>query len=527
MNCYYPGIYGDVTLALAKYYESQKKTKLALEFAKKSYQKTFHNPSAEQIILRLGGIKAIQSLQTTDEQLIAAGDAFYERKMFIEAQTKYQTAYEENPKNAMAALKSAKCLWELSLIEESIKWAKRSIMADPKLIEGYTTLSNYLSQRYHFDSAIALLLRAAKTMPRNYKILQSIASVELKKRNYKSAESFARKALKLNDADIDTNTLLAEILYETKRYNEAFHIIAKSVQIGGDHIPTHRLYAKIIAAIKGEDFGVKHLTDFINTYPNIIDYQIALSEIYLTYYNYSKAKEVLEKAVLIDPEQKKTYMLLGETYSKITDDRDALNKSLKAYLQVVIKDPFDVKPLFEIGLIYMRTQKYVDAVKQFGRVLKINESYPKAHFYQGTAYFRLGLSNQALAAAKKEKQINPSLAEPYLLTGDIYMKVGLYNKAILEFQGAIKMRPQGAQIYISLAKAYRFLNNFDIAEKMIKQAQQLENGNPMIYKEQGAIYESRGEIQRAITIYEKYLQISPNANDRQAIKSKILQLAQQ
>ena len=66
-----------------------------------------------------------------------------------------------------------------------------------------------------------------------------------------------------------------------------------------------------------------------------------------------------------------------------------------------------------------------------------------------------------------------------------------------------------------------------LLKKCLCKLEKLENGNPTIYKEQGAIYESRGEIQRAITIYEKYLQISPNANDRQAIKSKILQLAQQ
>ena len=107
------------------------------------------------------------------------------------------------------------------------------------------------------------------------------------------------------------------------------------------------------------------------------------------------------------------------------------------------------------------------------------------------------------------------------------MRVGHYSKAILEFQKAIKIRPQGAQIYISLARAYRFSSNFEIAEKMIAQAEKLENGNPMIYKERGAIYESRSEMLRAIAAYERYLQISPNANDRQAIKSKISQLTQQ
>ena len=519
--------YAKVTLALAHYYENQKKTKMALEFAKKSYQKSSLNPGAEKIILRLGGLKALQSTQTTEDQIVALGDIFYEKKLFIEAQAQYQAVYEENPKHAIAALRAAKCLWALNLTEESIRWAKKAIVADPQFVEAYATLSDYLSQKYHFDAAIAVLLSAMKKTPRNYKILKSIALVEFRRSNYKSAESFARKALKLNDADIDINTLLAEILYEAKKYNEAFHIIAKSIEIGGYHVQAHKLYGKIISAIQGEAFGVRYLTNLINTYPNIIDYQIALSEVYLAHSKYSEAEQILEKAKIANPEKKQTHMLLGETYSRMVDDKDALNKALKSYLNAAVLDPFDAKPLFQVGLIYIKTQKYAAAIKQFQRVLKINENYPRAYFYQGTAYFRLGFSNQALAATKKEKQINPSLAEPYLLAGDIYMNFGLYNKAILEFQRAIKIRPQGVQIYISLAKAYRFSNNFDVAEKMLMQAENLENGNPTIYKEQGAIYESRGEIRRAIAVYERYIQLSPNAHDKQTIKSKIAQLAQQ
>ena len=413
-----PKIYAEVTLALAEYYESQQKKKMALDFAKKSYQE---NPdqNVKETILRLGGLQALQSMKTTSDQLVAAGDIFYEKKRYMEAQSQYNSAFEEDPKNAIAALKVAKCLWKLNLSKESTAWAKKAIQADPQLVEAYITLSDYLSQKYLFDAAVFELLRAMKKLPRNYKILKSIALVEFKRQNYVSAESFTRKALKLNDADIDINNLLAEILYETKQYNEAFHMIARSVEMSGYNVQAHKLYAKIITAIRGEAFGVKHLTNLINTYPNTTDYQVALAEIYLINQRYLEARDVLEKVIENDPSKKEAYMLLGDAYLRIEDDKGALNKALGAYSNAALIDPFDVKPLFEVGLIYLRTQGYAEAIRWFRRVVNVNENYPKAHFYQGTAYFHLGRSNRALAAAKKEKQINPSLAEPYLLAGDI------------------------------------------------------------------------------------------------------------
>ena len=532
-----PTTYSKMALALAKYYKEQQNKKLALEFAQKSYQKSSLNRSAKEIILELGGPKALQSIQTTDHQLVHRGNMFFEKGMFVEAQAQYKAAYEQNRKNAIAAMKAGQCLWKLNLKEDSVNWIRKALASDHKLTEAYVTLSDYLSQKHHFDAAIRVLLRAMKKVPQNHKIFRSMALLELRRHNYKSAESFAKKALKLHDTDIETNILLSQILYKMRKYQEAFHAIAKTLEISGQHhIQAQGLYSKIIAALQGEDFGMNYISDLIHTYPNVVDYQIALAEIYLFHRKYSKTEQILKKAMGRYPKNKKIQILLGEVYSKMADHAHTkhskevlINKALKAYVNAAIIDPIDATPLFQIGLIYMKIPDNEEkAIKQFQRVLKINEKYPKAYFHKGTAYWKLGKSNEALSAAKKEKQINPSLAEPYLLAGNVYMDNSKYNKAILEFQRAIKISPQGGQIYISLAKAYRLSNSFDVAEKMITRAKNLEkDGNPNIYKEEGEIYEGKGEIQRAIGIYELYIQLFPNAHDKQAIRSKISQLSQQ
>ena len=56
---------------------------------------------------------------------------------------------------------------------------------------------------------------------------------------------------------------------------------------------------------------------------------------------------------------------------------------------------------------------------------------------------------------------------------------------------------------------------------MLTQALSLESGNPDIYKEQGAIFELRGERVQAIEAYNQYIVLSPNALDRSLIQSKI------
>lgn len=56
---------------------------------------------------------------------------------------------------------------------------------------------------------------------------------------------------------------------------------------------------------------------------------------------------------------------------------------------------------------------------------------------------------------------------------------------------------------------------------MLALASSRESGYADIYKEQGAVYELRGDVRSAAQAYNKYLGLSPNAPDRAEIESKL------
>jgi len=59
---------------------------------------------------------------------------------------------------------------------------------------------------------------------------------------------------------------------------------------------------------------------------------------------------------------------------------------------------------------------------------------------------------------------------------------------------------------------------------MLSHAAVQEQGLADIYKEQGAIYELKGEVQHAIEAYNQYFVLDPNAPDRAQIEQRILAL---
>jgi Flp pilus assembly protein TadD len=59
---------------------------------------------------------------------------------------------------------------------------------------------------------------------------------------------------------------------------------------------------------------------------------------------------------------------------------------------------------------------------------------------------------------------------------------------------------------------------------MLSLAQARESGYAEIYREQGAIYELKGDARSAAQAYNKYIGLSPNAPDRAEIEGKISRL---
>jgi tetratricopeptide (TPR) repeat protein len=122
---------------------------------------------------------------------------------------------------------------------------------------------------------------------------------------------------------------------------------------------------------------------------------------------------------------------------------------------------------------------------------------------------------------KEEKVKNPNIADPFLLSAEIFYRKEQYKECAAEYSMAIKLRPSSAELYVKSSICYRKSDAIDIAEDMLIIAKQKESGYPDIYREQGYIDEKRGKARDAKENFEKYLELSPNAPDRQLVESRI------
>jgi tetratricopeptide (TPR) repeat protein len=493
----------------------------ALQYAKKAYELYPGEFRAKDLIIRLGGVSKIPQKASQTSEIVFIGDQYARGGDCLAAQAEYKTAYELDPTNGIAAYKAGKCLWQLNQSQDAINWLSKAIAADPKLVSAYVLQADFYSQRYNYSNAMQVLNRASQQFNNNYEILRGYGLIEYRRNNLKEAAGFLQRSYKVYGNDVETLILLAKIKGGLREYREAMQYALRAIEIDGTNNEAQITYAKVLSQMDGVDAGISYLRDLISKFAYTLDFRIGLAELYRESERYKIAKDMFEQIIEADNRNKKAYLGLGESLQV----QGLFDKALGAYLSAAILDPSDAEGVFRAGLVYLEKDKYQDAITQFQRALKINPLFPRLNYYMGRAYFQNANYDMALQAALAERKTNPNLADSFLLAAEVYAATKQYAKCADEYQGAIKLRPQGAELYVKMAKCYRLGGSSDIAASMLDIAMNQESGLADIYKEQGAIYETKGDISSAVAAYNKYLALSPNAPDLKEIESQILKLS--
>lgn len=506
------GYQGLAEIALKKGNQNQ-----ALAYAQKAYSLNSSNASAKNMIVQIGGVEKLKHTKVKGQQLLFEGDQFFREGDCHAAQAHYKAAFEEDPKNATAAFKAAQCLWKLSFSTEAIDWLNRAIVADPKLVEAHVTLADYHAQRFNFLVAARVLEQARKANPKSHEIYRGFALVELRRNNAKGALNFGKQALQLYENDVETQIILAQASLALRDPKMGYNYAARAVDLDVNHRKAQIVYAEALAGLQGIDVGVDYFLKLINNYPLVSEYRLALGKLLLVDERYQQAEEIFRQIIKLEEKPKEAYVELA----KVLRAENQMGEALDLLLKAAVLDPADSEPLFLAGNIYLDLKKPQEAALQFQRVLTINKFYPLVHYQLGRAALMMNDPKSALTFTEAEKKANPNLADAYLLAAEAHSLMQQYSSCATEYQKAIKLRPQQAYIYVKLAQCYRKAGTLDAASAMLNVAANKESGLADIYKEQGAIYELRGDIVHAIEAYNQYFVLDPDAPDRAQIEERI------
>ncbi|RMH12058.1 MAG: tetratricopeptide repeat protein, partial [Gammaproteobacteria bacterium] len=154
---------------------------------------------------------------------------------------------------------------------------------------------------------------------------------------------------------------------------------------------------------------------------------------------------------------------------------------------------------------------------QFNEAIQIMQtltSRPVQHaeFYNdlGCFQFQAGEYEAARTSLMKALKLQPSLVVAHENMGRLYEALGQTSDAIQYFQQAIQLGSRNTDIFFQLAELYIRQHHAASAQACLEQCCQVCAPVPhTVYKKLADLAEQAGQLEKAVSLYQKAIQISP------------------
>ena len=544
-------IYSQVLSTIAKVYLESFNSEKAKEYGRRAFEEDSSNIQAKNILI---STKSKTSIEKADKLFMAEADQLFQEQEWKASIALYEQAYLINKKNGFAALRISKSYWEQNFIKEAIRWAELSIAAEPKRLDSYIALSNYLVNQFELIQASRVLMRALKISNHSYEIFKGLAKIEYLRKNYPKAQIYATRALKMYSNDSESIMLLAMIMEAMEETERAYVYIKAAMEVTEPSFELENYFCLLLMKTQGFVAALDYLAKREDESGGSLMYGVIRSNLYYEDEQYKKAYRIA----------KKFYSLLeGSTIEVVSAYARALGAlgkiefALDQYQKAFLMKPTDPSPLFEGTILLLRSKQSEQAIKQIQRIQRVTPKYPELYYYWGKALKMMGtlkLNKDVLLSAvemvEREIERNPTHVDSYLLMADTYYTLGgvllgkakklnsnspnyseVYSEMISwyklcsrSYQKAMDLALQPGRAYISLARCQRLSGQVDLAVVSAKKAGELDASSPLVWIEAALVYEQQGNHRAALKAYEKYLLIFPNAPNKDEVLGKVKEL---
>ena len=207
------------------------------------------------------------------------------------------------------------------------------------------------------------------------------------------------------------------------------------------------------------------------------------------------------------------------------EEWDALIPVLTELIVLVKKDSAKALLHANRGTAYYKKGDYNKAIADLDRAIELNPDDEVAYCSRGVFHGKDGNHVQAIADLGKAIELKPDFAQARHSRGvahismgnykagrrDYEAAMGNYEAAIVDLEKAIDLDPENALAYQNCAFAYRHIGQHERAIKLVSRAIRLSSANAPAYRERGSAYLLTGHYGKALDDFVRANKHDPKA----------------
>ena len=225
--------------------------------------------------------------------------------------------------------------------------------------------------------------------------------------------------------------------------------------------------------------------------------------------SYTSALELAKKAIKLNPNYAKFYLLEGDVYYKLSNLEQALN----SYMRATQLRSSSVEAYLRIANIYeLEYKNYDEAIKYYRKSYAVNNSNHDILINIGECY--LAKDEISIAKNKAEEYRNITEADNKFLSFDYYYLNGKINliqhnnkEAKRDFEQALKINKNHFYAKLLLIKSLFELNELEEGLKYTNELMRVKNKVGELYFFRGLYYFLKNKNKDALGLFEQALNL--------------------
>jgi Flp pilus assembly protein TadD len=277
----------------------------------------------DKAILQLKEVLAVEP--DNPELLVMLGDAYLAKNDQQNAEENYLAALQGRLDNAGALFGLAQISRLKGEMKEASIYLNRvaTLSADSKSPDFLYRFGLEAMQVEMFDEAKSALQRAVELRPNDPPLLLALGIAWLRKTDLFEAEKLFRRVIEIQPANGQAQLHLGYVLLIQKKYQEARLWLEKSGR-SGVALPEVSYYLGLLAQDQGDDVrAIALLAKAVQQTPSYALARIALGSSYMRLKNYERARQELETAVQLAPDEPSGHYNLALLYARTKEPAKA------------------------------------------------------------------------------------------------------------------------------------------------------------------------------------------------------------
>lgn len=467
------------------------------------------------------------------------------QKLFEDSLTEFNKAIESDKKDARYYNAAGVVSLQLGKDTEARKLFAKAVELNPKYSTAIDNMGTMDLADGKLDDAEKKFTQALKYNTQNTTAMYHLAQVANQKQQYSNALTYLNNALAINPNSYAFQNLSGEIYLKQGNEAAAINAFRKAITIKPEFAPAYFNLAEVYEKRGDGEFAIEQLKTALSIDPTFYDAKLKIADISLANGKYNQAIDNYSALSCVEDYKNEALKGLANAYfakAQISSNKSILGSNSELYkafdeLNKAIKANNED---LELHLAKLKLAKVINqpamSESELQNIINSNDTTITGMVIKGEAYLSLNKTQEAKKmfdlAANSAKNSDD---ENYLTEIFIYNKQYDSAKAVIE--NILKKEPQNLQAisnydYIkkcekysqnSLKSAEYFLKtkNYPTAQEYTSRALGINPNNPQGYIILAEIYEQQKDYKSALTNYKIYLNMNPNAIDKNKIQNKI------